>query len=95
MTAGHNAVQQFGQLLDHLVGAGEQCWRNINAKGTCGLQIDDKLKLGRLENWQVCGLALENAAGVDANLAKHVAKAGRIAHQHARFGHFPRKATRR
>jgi hypothetical protein len=84
-----------GNSFDHLVGAPKQRWWNINTKRTRGLQIDDKLKLGRLENWQVLRFdTLENAAGVNANLAKHVGEAGRIAHQDAGFGHLPHKATR-
>src|SRR5262249_5323343 len=34
--------------FDHLVGAGEQRWRHVNADGHCSLKIDYKLKLGRL-----------------------------------------------
>src|SRR5262249_13669408 len=68
--------------FDHLVGTSKYRWRYFDAKGTCSLQIDDKIKFGCLENWQVRRLdALENATGVNTDLAKHFGKTGRIAHQ--------------
>src|SRR5262252_4688461 len=55
-------------LFDHLVGAGEQRWRNGKAKSLSGLEIDDQLNFGALLDRQVGRfLALENPAGIPAN----------------------------
>ena len=35
-----------GNSFDHLVGAGEQRWRNFKAEHPCGLGIDNQLELG-------------------------------------------------
>ena len=43
-------------LLDHLVGAGEQRRRNVDAKRLRGLEIDHQLELGRLLDRQIGGL---------------------------------------
>src|ERR1700693_3266774 len=41
--------------FDHLVGAGEQCWRHGNPKRFCGFEIDDEVESRRLLNRQICG----------------------------------------
>jgi hypothetical protein len=45
-------------LLDHVVGSGKQCLRNAEAKGFGGLEIDDKLELGRLLDRDVTRLGI-------------------------------------
>ena len=61
------ALQQIF-LLDHLVGAGEQRRRHVDAERLGGRQIDDELELGRLHHRQIGGLgAFEDAAGVRAD----------------------------
>ena len=59
----------FRHSFDHLVGDGEHVRRNGEAERLGGREVDDELEFGRLQHWQVGGLrALENAAGIDADL---------------------------
>ena len=38
-------------LFDHLVGAGEQRWRHLNAECLGGLQVNNEFVLGRRLHW--------------------------------------------
>src|SRR5215813_5484650 len=70
--------------FDHLVGAGEQRRRYVEAKRTRGRKIDDELEFGGLHHGQVGGLsALEDAASIDAKLPKYFRKVRSVAHQTA------------
>src|SRR5215469_10700384 len=91
--SGHSALRQRF-LFDHVVGASKQRRRNIEAKRTGSLQIDDEFKLGRLQNRKIGGLStFEDAAGINAHLPKYVTNAGPVAHQQASCDHFARKTT--
>ena len=69
--------------------------RHCEAEHPGGLVVDDQLELGRLHNRQVCGLcALEDAAGIDADLTICIRNAGSVAHQSAGFGNFTRGICR-
>src|SRR5262245_16706678 len=73
--------------LDHLVSAGEQRARDFEAKRPRTAEVDHKLELGRLENWEVRWLsALENAPRIDSDLAKGLEDIGSVAYQAAGFG---------
>ena len=68
--------------LDHLVGDCEHARWDVQAERFGGLEVDHQLELGRSNDRQVGGLlALENAAGVDADLAIGIGKARSIADQ--------------
>src|SRR5262249_5359116 len=76
---------------NHLIGGGEQLVRHSEAEHPSGLVIDDELELARLHDRQVRGLrALEDAAGVDTQLAKHIRNVGSVTHEAASC----RKVTR-
>ena len=48
-----HAPQQTAALFDHLVGAGQQHWRNGETHRTGRFEIDRQLDLGRLQHWEV------------------------------------------
>src|SRR6516225_1325180 len=81
-----NAMQQKARLFDHLIDTGEQLRRHLDAERPGRLQVDDELEFGRLHDREVCGLhALEDSAGIVADLAKHPRTIGRVAHQPTNF----------
>jgi hypothetical protein len=72
------------RLLNYLVGGGQQRFRDGDAKRLGRLEVDDELEPGWLHDRQVGGLdAIENAAGIDADLTIHVREVRSIAHQPA------------
>src|SRR5215469_12173255 len=76
----------LSRLLDHLVGNADESGRDRDAECPRRRQIDDKLKLGGLLDREVGGLgALENPAGILADLTIHVRDVGAVAHQSAGF----------
>ena len=76
-------------LLNHLVDEREERRRHVEAKCLGRLEIDDQFELGGLKHRYVSRLlALQDAAGIDTRLAKHVGYACAIADQAAGHGKF-------
>src|SRR5262249_15545119 len=75
------------QSFDHLVGGNQQLVGHGEAEHPGGLGVDDQLELGRLYDRQVRGFgALEDAAGVEADLTMRIRNVGSVTHQSADFG---------
>ena len=54
---------QQATSFDHLVGAGDEGSRKIEAEGFCRLQVNDELELGRLHDKELVGMgSLDDAA---------------------------------
>src|SRR5262249_20152719 len=76
-----------GFLIDHLVGAGEQCRGNVEAESARSRQIYCKYELGRLHHRQGGGFfTFDDSAGIDTGLSKRLRQACSVAHQPAGFG---------
>jgi len=81
---GQHLISSDGQdechSFNHLVGAGQDRWRDGKAKHLCGLQVDYQLECGRLLHRQVGWLdAVENPTCVNADLAKDTGEVRSIA----------------
>ena len=64
-------------LLDHLVGGGEQLIGNGEAERLCGLEIEHKLEFGRSLNGQIRGiLTLENPIDIRSDLPNQPRREG-------------------
>ena len=82
-------------LFDHLVGGREQRQRHSEAEHPGGLGVDDEFELRCLHDRQVHRFCtLENAAGVDADLAVGVPQVCSVAHESADFGKFAQREYR-
>src|SRR5262249_3593014 len=66
-----HAVQQLGSLLDHLVGERQKIHRQLDARGLCGLEVNDELVVRRLLERQISRpRAAQDACG-EAGSALH------------------------
>src|SRR5215212_8866827 len=69
-------------LFDHLVGAGEQQWRDDDAKRLCGFQVYNQLEFVRLGDWQTGNLnAVKDLSNVHASFAIECREAWSVADQ--------------
>src|SRR5215471_4625706 len=74
----------LGSLFDDILGAFQQRERKFDPERFCRFEVDGQLNSCDLLHREVGRLvALENAPGVDANLAVKIADAATIAHQAA------------
>src|SRR6516165_5522161 len=82
MAAAIRLSQQHSCSFDHLIGGGEQLVRHGETEHPGRLSVDDKLKLGRLHDRQLCRLrAFEDAASIDPRLTPRICSVGSVAHQ--------------
>src|SRR4029078_8624264 len=83
-------------LFDHLVGAGEKRWRDVDAELFRRLEIDYQLEFGGLHNRKVGWLfTLEDASDIDTCLPPSVRKVGTVADKAAKNGVHATVADRR
>src|SRR5215471_6429240 len=82
--------------LNHLVGGGQQCFRDGEAESVGRVEIDDELELRRLQDRQVGGVgAVENFASISASLTRPVCLVGSVAHQPAGYDMITVRISRR
>src|SRR6516164_8952395 len=82
----HSSSAANACLFDHLVGAGEQGRRHIEAERTRRRQVDDEVELVYLHHRQVGGLfAFKNARRIDCKLSISLWYARPVAHKAAVF----------
>src|SRR5262249_62399903 len=76
-------------LFDHLVGAGEEGFRNRKANRFRGFDVDNEFELGGLIDWQVGRRgAIENASYVDSGATISICCIIPIANKPALFDEF-------
>src|SRR4029077_11997296 len=84
-----------GSLLDDLVGAGEDRWRNLQAERLSRLEVDHQFESGRLLDRQIGRLsAFEDLPSVYTLQVVEARKARAIVEQPAGVGEVARKPNR-
>src|SRR5262252_9841917 len=79
-------IGDIAPLLDHLVGAGEERSRYVDAKCLRGLEIDNKVELARLIEGNVARLrTLEDLVDFIGGVGKYVREIDGIGHESADF----------
>src|SRR3984893_2918411 len=82
--------------FDNLVGPCGQAGRHLDAECLCGLEVNDELELGRLDDRQVRRfIAPENPSDIDPNLAIRCERIDPIAHEAAGRSKFAKMVDRR
>jgi hypothetical protein len=82
--------------IDHLVGAGEQRRRHVEAERFRGRQVHDQIEFGRLLDREVARLCpAQNLVDIVGGPPEHVRKVWSIGHQTPRFDEVPRPVHRR
>src|ERR1700737_2989055 len=68
-------------LFDHLVGTSKKRCRNVQTERLCGLEVDDKLELGRLLDRKLASaLACKDSGDISRGGAIKLEVVGRVAH---------------
>ena len=79
-TSGHTPEK----LLDHLVRAAEERWRNGKTQRLGGFEVDHQFELGRLLHTKICRLgAFQDLVGEDGCAPERVGNAGPVRHEAA------------
>jgi hypothetical protein len=87
---------QFSTLFDHLVGPAQQGQRNIDSERLRGLEVDNKLDLGRSLHGKIAWpLPLENSTGIDSGLPIRCRNAVAVSDQAAGHSKFAGLLDRR
>ena len=64
--------KQTLHLLDHLIGASEERWRDRHTERLCGFQVDDQIEFGCLFHGQIARVgALQDAIHIIGGSAIH------------------------